>query len=245
MLDLVQYWTYNKASTMKTQAILEPVIYPLHKNFRDISGMRCGRLTVESVAGRKGALYYWNCKCDCGGTAIVPRSCLNGGTQSCGCLHREATQKFLGKHFMTNSITYKSWLNMRRRCNDPKNNRYERYGGRGIKVCDRWNESFQSFLQDVGERPSLDHSIERRDNNRGYEPNNCYWASRQEQSNNKKTSVLWQFNDRKQTIGEWSKETGIGWDTLKSRVSIYGWSIERALTTPTPRTKKCIELETP
>lgn len=229
---------------MKTRASLEPVHPPYNKGFKDISGLKRGRLTVDRLAGKKGHVYYWHCKCECGGDSIVPRSCLNSnGTKSCGCLHREAMIEKFGKHLMTETPTYFSWLNMRRRCNDPKNNRYYRYGGRGIKVCNRWNDSFENFLADMGERPSVEHSIERRENDMDYSPDNCFWATKRIQCNNKSTSVRWSFNGKDQTIGEWSKETGIGWDTLKNRVSIHGWSIEKALTTPTPSKKKCLELD--
>lgn len=127
------------------------------------------------------------------------------------------------------SPEYSIWMNLRARCNNPKNNRYHRYGARGIRVCDRWMEDFLNFLEDMGRRPSPDHQIDRIDNNGDYTPDNCRWATRAEQSRNRSTSRFLEFAGQRLTLAEWGALTGIGMKTLHMRLK-DGWPVERALT---------------
>jgi hypothetical protein len=120
---------------------------------------------------------------------------------------------------------------MKRRCYDPNNNRYYRYGGRGIKVCDRWKDSSDNFLEDMGERPSRQYSIERVDNNKDYEPSNCHWATNKEQANNRSDNKLIEFNGITQTQAQWADQLGVKQTLLYKRFK-RGWSISRTLTTP-------------
>jgi hypothetical protein len=123
---------------------------------------------------------------------------------------------------------YDTWRNMKSRCGNPRNARYADYGGRGITVCDRWKNSFENFIADMGLPPSPAHSIERGDNSRGYEPGNCRWATDVEQTNNQRSNVLIEYDGKTQTIAQWARELGINYQTLRQRIQRYGWSVERA-----------------
>jgi len=127
---------------------------------------------------------------------------------------------------------YAAWTRMKRRCYNPKQDHYDRYGGRGIAVCARWLNSFENFLADMGPRPSPKHSIERKDNDRDYEPANCVWATLTEQTRNRCTNKLLTYKGRTQCLAAWAEEIGIGRSTLDRRIRHYKWPIERALTTP-------------
>ncbi|MGY8988455.1 MAG: hypothetical protein ACKVG7_07840, partial [Flavobacteriales bacterium] len=115
---------------------------------------------------------------------------------------------------------------------------YDGYGGRGISVCDRWRDSFENFLADMGERPSNEHSIDRKDNDGNYEPDNCRWATKKEQGRNRRSNRILTFNNKTQTLIEWSEELGISSAVIRQRIKASGWSIEEALTTPARQYKK-------
>lgn len=118
------------------------------------------------------------------------------------------------------------------RCTNPNNRDFVLYGGRGIRVCARWSASFESFLADMGERPTKRHSIDRIDNNGDYEPGNCRWATPLEQNRNRRNTRLVTFKGETLALAEWSQRTGIAYHTLKSRL-LKGWDSARALTTKT------------
>ena len=157
------------------------------RHHTELLGRVFGRLTVVGWAGRsKATVHYSHCDCVCGGASITPyASLLNGHTTSCGCAHRDA----VSKHGMDGTRTYKSWLSMRARCSRVKNHNYPLYGGRGIKVCARWQDSFENFLEDLGGRPE-NKTLDRVDSEGDYEPNNCRWASTAEQNQNRRDNVL-------------------------------------------------------
>lgn len=158
----------------------------------DLVGQSFGRLMVLGRAGiASNRRATWRCRCVCGRETIVIGGDLRSGrTRSCGCLRKELrVRKIALKHgHKANNITtrtYNSWQGMLKRCTDPKSISYPRYGGRGIKVCERWLHSFENFLADMGERPDST-SLDRKDNDGNYEPGNCRWATFKEQANNKR-----------------------------------------------------------
>lgn len=129
---------------------------------------------------------------------------------------------------------YRAWAGMKSRCYNKKRGDYERYGGRGIKVCERWSgkNGFINFLSDMGRKPTQDHSLDRYpDNNGHYEPSNCRWATRSEQGINKRNNHMLTLNGKTQTIAQWSKELGILEKTIDSRI-VYGWCDKDVLTRP-------------
>ncbi len=206
---------------------------PPIKQVYDRTGVRFGRLVALSQAERtKAGKTQWNCICDCGNTKIVATSNLvTGGTTSCGCFAEERHKVSRRTHGMRQTPEYKSWSESRQRCNNPSNSNYKDYGGRGIRVCEKWDQSFESFFADMGAKPSMSHSIDRIDVNGHYEPGNCRWATPQEQSANRRNAVLIQAFGKTMSLAEWSRETGISASEIRRRLSLpHLWSAELALT---------------
>jgi len=196
----------------------------------DRTGDRYGRLLVlehvPNAPGAKDTNARWLCQCDCGKTKVVYGQDLKRGkVVSCGCWNDE--KRF--KHGMSRTHVNAVWRMMLDRCRNPNNQAYKNYGGRGIKVCERW-QSFENFLADMGDRP-VGYQIDRIDNDGDYEPGNCRWATVEQQLNNTRTNVNLTLNGETHTLAEWSRITGIGWFTLRARLK-YGWSPERTLTEP-------------
>lgn len=147
-------------------------------------GSEVGRLTVLSCVGVKSGNNYWNCICECGNILEVKASSLNSGLkQSCGCKYRQSRKSCGTTHGLGKSTTYNSWTAMKQRCYYPKGDYYHLYGGRGIKVCLEWRDSFSTFYKDMGERPK-GLTLDRLDSNGDYSKANCKWSTPQEQSRN-------------------------------------------------------------
>lgn len=159
-------------------------------NLIDLSGLKFGRLTViERVKNKKSVQALWLCKCDCGNTKIVLSSSLRKCyTTSCGCYKNEVNTINATKHGLSHTHEYTTWKNIIARCTKHEHKLYKYYGGRGIKVCDRWM-NFLSFFEDMGERPTSKHSIDRINNDGNYEPSNCKWSTKQEQAINRRLRI--------------------------------------------------------
>lgn len=186
----------------------------------NLIGKKIGRLYVKSFAYKKGRKYYYNCICDCGKECVKHSHYLLDKSKyphkSCGCWHREINIARSTKHGMTKSDTYKTWCELKQRCCNPKNHAYECYGGRGIKICDRWFNSFENFLEDMGERPSKEYSIDRINVNGNYEPSNCRWATDKEQCNNRRSNVIIQYKGRTQNLKQWCDELCLNYGCVNS-----------------------------
>lgn len=200
-------------------------------------GDLCGRLTVlaeaEPAAGVGKTLRRVLCLCKCGREKIVRVASLRSGlTKSCGCLHD--THRLRHGHTAGGklSLTYSSWVSMRTRCLNSNAANYPVYGGRGIRVCDRWMESFEAFLADMGERPSLRHSIERMNGEGDYETGNCLWATPKEQARNRRNNRLLTFKGETLSCAEWADRIGIKRNALQARMNQHGYTVEEALTLP-------------
>lgn len=196
-------------------------------------GERYERLLVTSRAdNNKSGRAMWNCLCDCGKTkAIIGVTLRNGRSKSCGCIRSEMNTERLTIHGMAQSPEYSVWVAMIQRCTNPNNKEFENYGDRGISVCERWVNSFSNFIKDMGERPTHRHSIERVDNNTGYSPENCAWATMTEQSKNKRTTIFCTINGVKKPLVDWAREYCIDPGLIRDRKR-RGWSDEQAVFNP-------------
>jgi len=177
-----------------------------------------GRLLVIKEIGRnKHGKKMYECLCDCGNTINSLGVYLrNGDTKSCGCYGQDMRKKSVLKHGQSHNKLcdeYQIWKAIRQRCLNPKHASYWRYGGRGIFICERWND-FSNFLADMGKRPSKGHSIDRIDNNGNYEPKNCRWATVNEQSRNKKNNRWYEYDGLKMILEDWASFWGIDQSTL-------------------------------
>lgn len=200
----------------------------MHHNVKSLVGQTFGRWTVIAYNGQS----HWQCRCECGTERPVFTGNLKGGkSTSCGCLRDEIVSSVQTTHGLTRSAEYKVWAGIKRRCLNPRDQSYVHYGAVGVTICPQWADSFETFLADVGTRPSPQHTIDRIDNSNGYEPDNCRWATRAEQNRNKRNNRFLTFRGKTQTIAEWSRETGLHHSLIQCRLSL-GWSVEAALTRP-------------
>jgi len=199
-------------------------------NGAELVGQTFNRLTVLARSENdKHGNRRWECKCECGEvTHVLSRQLFSGHTKSCGCFNRDQTTK----HGLHKSSEYGIWAQMIDRCYNPnKGGGYDRYGGRGITVCDRWRNSFSDFYADMGPRPSMQHTIDREDNNGPYSPENCKWATWHEQYRNRRQTVWIEFNGEKLCQKDWCRRYNIDDATFTARIK-RGWPLERALTEP-------------
>lgn len=191
----------------------------------EMIGLRFGRLIVIARGpdyesnGKKTR--RWFCRCDCGAEVLTFGNGLRSGhAKSCGCLRQEAIALAATVHGMAGTGTYSSWLAMWSRCTSETNVSYPNYGGRGVSVCDRW-KSFSNFLADMGERPE-GMTLDRKEVMGNYTPENCSWATKEEQDNNKRTCVYVTVGDRTQTYAQWGRELGISANAVRRRYLKFG-----------------------
>lgn len=186
-------------------------------------------LFYPSIRENKGKNSRWICRCDCGAEVIVFGYALkNGNTKSCGCLQKELAKTVHTTHSFAHISEYRIWRNIKQRCYNPKHDSYKDYGGRGITMCDEWKESFEAFYRDMGPRPSHHHSIDRRDNDKGYSKDNCRWATWEEQNSNKRNSVFYEYKGIFKTLPAWCRELNLNYSTMKSRID-KGLTLTEAL----------------
>lgn len=202
--------------------------------FTRIQGERFFRLTaMEPLDNNFNSNTTWKCQCACGNTWNVKAGHLkSGNTKSCGCLKREkstANGHANKTHGLTKTVEYKTWSAMKRRCYNPETESYSDYGARGITVCERWKNSFENFLADMGKRPSNEHSIERINVDGHYEPGNCKWGTIDEQNNNKRTSVHFVMDGEKLSLTQIARKYDIPIATLVSRIYRDKLPIEEAV----------------
>lgn len=213
----------------------------LPRRAQDLAGRRFGNLVALTYSGRKGQQAVWACKCDCGVTKTVyATNLLRGLSRSCGCrksnrgAHRGACQKHVSE--------YSSYRNMLGRCLDSRADGYDRYGGRGIAVCDRWVSGegglsgFECFLADMGEKATPGLTIDRRDSNGDYTPANCRWSTMKTQQNNRRNNRRITVDGVTKTITEWAQEAGLTFQAISGRLR-RGWSPELAVKMKSTRAK--------
>lgn len=205
----------------------------------DMVGRKFGRLTVERGAYKNGrGLRLCDCLCECGERRVVQKwALLNGTTRSCGCLHREITSRgrFHTTHGMHASPLYSMWCSIKARCATPSVKAYPDYGGRGIRVCERWRDSFAAFVSDMGERPE-GYEIDRIDNDGHYEPGNCRWVPRIVNARNKRNTVRATIDGVTRSIYEWEPILGVSAKILRDRIQ-RGWPPQELSRPPKKRSR--------
>lgn len=216
-----------KDKTKRPKKGMRPGWHTLSENKALLIGNKFGRLKVVSHIGIDKGVQRWSCLCDCG--KIVSRRTESfkkqGDQSSCGCLAR--LKKIRLKHGLHKSAEYTAYNNMKDRCSNPKNKEFHRYGARGITVCQRWLDSFEDFIEDVGMRADKDLSLDRINNDLGYFKDNCRWATRIEQANNFRRNRYFFHNGTKDTMANHCRKTGVKKSAILFRVK-KGLSYEDA-----------------
>jgi len=193
-------------------------------------GLKFNRLLVLEEGPHAHNRVAWICLCDCGNITLVSSSNLKK-TKSCGCAASEATtkrNKSNATHGMSHTVEHAAWQRMINRCYYKNDASYNHYGGRGISVCDKWINSFESFFRDMGLRPSPKHSLDRINTNGNYTSENCKWSTIDEQNNNKTNNRFITAFGKHMTISQWSRETGIHIATITGRLN-RGWNEQDAI----------------
>jgi len=199
--------------------------------FIDLTGNTFSRLTVISQDKKVGKHLMWNCVCTCGNHTKVSTTHLRQRKiHSCGCLRDSCAGDRARTHGMTGTTEYRSWQKMKERCLVKACKDFKNYGARGITICERWLNSFENFFADMGEKPK-GYSIERINNELGYNPENCKWATVSEQNSNTRYNVYVTYNGETMMIRDWSRRLGGGDWLVGSRLK-RGWDDIRAITQP-------------
>ena len=202
-------------------------------SFKDLTNKRVSRLLVirRYPENNKFGQVQWECLCDCGNITIVGTSQLRPNrTTSCGCFQKEAARNASLTHGMSSSAEYRTWNKIRERCYNERDKRYSDYGGRGITMCEEWRNSFEAFYRDMGPRPTPEHTIDRRENDKGYSKENCRWATWNEQQNNKRNNLHYEHKGEVKTLGTWCRELNLNYKLTYKRIYKYGWTFEEAIT---------------
>ena len=183
-----------------------------------LKGQKFGRLIVVELGERtRSGRYKWLCKCECGNLKnIVGTDLKNGHSSSCGCLQSDVAKEYNTIHGNRYSAEYSSWADMKKRCTNPNSENYKNYGGRGIKVCDRWLHSFENFYADMGPKPGPEYSLDRYPNNEtgNYGPTNCRWGTDEEQCKNRRSNRWIEFDGIKMVLSDWARFFEVSHSTL-------------------------------
>jgi len=195
----------------------------------DMTSERYGRWTViRNTGNRLNKHILWEVRCDCGTVAErLGYTLRQGASTSCGCYSGEVNSERLTKHGGKGTKAYQAWKNMRQRCANPNGPQWNDYGGRGITVCERWND-FANFLADMGNPPD-GRSLDRIDNDKGYGPDNCRWATSKEQNRNKRSNHMVTYKGIKKPLSEWCEVLGVSYSAAVQRLLYLGYSEEEAL----------------
>lgn len=197
----------------------------------DLTGQRFAKLTViKRAENYKHGIVAWECLCDCGNTTVVRSGNLkSGAVKSCGCLNKIS---YTATHKESKTPLYRKWKSMLYRCENKKHIAYKDYGARGITVCEEWHDflSFKKWVEET--KPCGEFSIDRIDNDKGYSPDNCRWASQKEQANNRRSNVMIAYQNEVHNLMEWSKILGFDYKSVHNRMHKLGWSFEKAINTP-------------
>ena len=203
---------------------------------KDISGQRFGNLVAVKRTGKmdSGRHSIWLCKCDCGTEFEVSINNLSSGnTTSCGCIRKLSNGVNSIKHGKSNTRLYRIWHCMRNRCNNSKNPKHTVYFDRNITVCDEWLNDFRAFYDwSMANGYSDKLTIDRIDNDKGYNPDNCRWATQKEQQRNKRNNHNITYNGETHCLIEWCELLNLNYGKIKTRINDLNWNIERAFTTP-------------
>lgn len=200
-------------------------------------GDRFGRLTVIEEAEQRGKIRMFLCRCDCGALQEFRRGNLrSGNTSSCGCRRREVVAKRQRTHDQRRHPLYAVWNSMLARCYNPNHKSYADYGGRGIEVCEKWHK-FDGFFEDMSEGYQPGLTLERIENERGYKPGNCRWATYREQNRNRRDNRMIDTPRGQMLLCEAAEVSGIDYNTLWRRLN-RGWPAEKLFTPPRQKGKK-------
>lgn len=193
----------------------------------DLIGRKFGRLEVMSFShSANNRMSYWNCLCDCGNEVCVSSGNLkSGNTKSCGCYRLDLQRE---RKTVKSERLYHIWASMKQRCKNPNNHKYNDYGGRGITVCNEWEvfDNFYNWSVDNGYKEGL--TIDRIDNDKGYSPDNCRWATQTEQARNKRNTIFLELDGERKPLPEWADEKNIPSSVIRKRLKM-GWSVNEAL----------------
>ena len=196
-------------------------------------GNRYGRLTVEQPAERINRESAWLCRCDCGNITIATTSALvTGHKKSCGCYKLERISQAKKTHGESEATLYHKWEGIKQRTLNENRKDYADYGGRGIEVCQEWRDSFEAFRDWALANGYQDNlTIERKDTNGDYCPENCRWATKKEQANNRRNNRIIEHNGERRTLKQWADIAGVSLETFKYRLD-SGWDMDKAMKTP-------------
>ena len=198
----------------------------------EIIGEKYGKWIVLSEAESKNHNRAFLCRCDCGTEAVVMGHNLRtGGSVQCTQCAWESHPGRKKTHGLTGTRIYNIWRGIKLRCYIPSHPSFDHYGGQGITMCDRWRNSFESFLEDMGKLPTQFHQIDRIDNEGNYEPNNCRWVLPKEQQNNRRNNIMISYKGETRSVADWASVLGVNQSTLYMRVKA-GWPSEKVLSTP-------------